>query len=108
MQTSPGPQGESGQKKAEDLATQANDYLAAECKKNPARFSAYASVSMHDPAQAAKELRRAITELGMCGCIVNDFQSASGDEIKFYDQPEYDVFWRTVEELDVIVYIHPR
>lgn len=26
-------------------------YLAAECAKNPARFSAYASVSMHDPVR---------------------------------------------------------
>ena len=26
----------------------------------------------------------------------------------FYDQPEYDVFWRKVEELDVPIYLHPR
>jgi len=26
----------------------------------------------------------------------------------FYDQPEYDVFWKTVQDLDVPVYMHPR
>ena len=26
----------------------------------------------------------------------------------FYDQPEYDVFWEMVTELDVPVYLHPR
>merc|ERR1712093_60696 len=92
--TSPGPQGKTDKQEAEDLARRANDYLAGECAKNPARFSSYASVSMHDPTQAAKEVRRAITELGMCGVIVNDFQSI-GDEnsVVFYDQSDYDVFW---------------
>ena len=26
----------------------------------------------------------------------------------YYDQPQYDVFWKTVVELDVPVYFHPR
>lgn len=26
----------------------------------------------------------------------------------FYDQPEYDVFWKMVTDLDVPVYFHPR
>ena len=26
----------------------------------------------------------------------------------FYDQPEYDVFWRKAVELDVPIYLHPR
>ena len=26
----------------------------------------------------------------------------------FYDQPEYDVFWQMVSDLDVPVYFHPR
>jgi len=31
-----------------------------------------------------------------------------GDTMLFYDQPEYDVFWKTVQDLDVPVYMHPR
>lgn len=26
----------------------------------------------------------------------------------YYDQPQYDVFWQTVTELDVPVYLHPQ
>lgn len=26
----------------------------------------------------------------------------------FYDQPQYDVFWQAVVDLDVPVYLHPR
>jgi len=32
----------------------------------------------------------------------------NGEEMLFYDQPEYDVFWKTVQDLDVPVYMHPR
>jgi 2,3-dihydroxybenzoate decarboxylase len=67
---------------------------------------------MHDPLQAAGELRRAIKDLGFLGAILNDFQTVSHqqcpDTFKMYDQPEYDIFWSTVQELDVPVYIHPR
>ena len=67
---------------------------------------------MHDPAQAAKELKRAVTELGFLGAILNDFQTVSqsgkDDTFKMYDQLEYDVFWKQVQDLDCPVYIHPR
>jgi predicted TIM-barrel fold metal-dependent hydrolase len=54
---------------AEHLAKIANDYMAAQVKKNPKRFSGFASLSMHDPKQAAQELRRAVKELGLVGCM---------------------------------------
>jgi 2,3-dihydroxybenzoate decarboxylase len=67
------------------------------------RFGAFANVSMHDPKQAAQELERAVRELGMIGVILNDFQEAeNGTKMLWYDQPEYDVFWAKVEELDGI------
>lgn len=126
--TSPGAQGESDQTTAEKVAREANDWLAGEgntrdatcgsnadricvpVKKNPQRFGALAAVSMHDPAQAAEELRRCVEELGMFGGLVNDWQStgADGTGRKYYDTDEYDVFWSTVQELDVPIYFHPR
>ncbi len=106
--TSPGPQGEADADVSHALAVRANDWLAAEAAKNPARFGALASLSMHDAARAAAELRRAVRELGMLGAILNDFQSVPGDGKKYYDTEEYHPFWKVVEELDVPVYMHPR
>jgi 2,3-dihydroxybenzoate decarboxylase len=95
---------------AEELAKNCNDWIAAEAKKNPKRFGAFASVSMHRPAQAAEELRRAVKELGCCGVILNDWQStgADGNGVVMYDGPAFDPFWKAAEELDVPVYFHPK
>ncbi|KAK0623169.1 hypothetical protein B0T14DRAFT_536118 [Immersiella caudata] len=109
--SSPGPQGATDRQEAEDLAHLANDRLAAEVSRAPARFAALASVSMHDPAQAGEELRRCIDELtGFVGVIINDYQSAGEDKntMIFFDRPEYDVFWKVAEELECPVYLHPR
>jgi len=108
--TSPGVQGESDPSKAENMATVANDYLAGEVKKNPARFGALAALSMHDPVQAAQELKRSVKELGMFGGLVNDFQSTgeAGGGKEYFDTPKFDPFWAMVQELDVPIYFHPR
>ncbi|KAL1617561.1 hypothetical protein SLS56_010964 [Neofusicoccum ribis] len=108
--TSPGAQGEHVRTVAEKVASEANDWLAGEVKKNPQRFGALAAVSMHDPAQAAGELRRCVKELGMFGGLVNDWQSVGADGAgrKYFDTEDYDVFWETVQELGVPIYFHPR
>jgi len=108
--TSPGAQGEPDPEKAKKTARVANDYLAEEVKKNPERFGALAALSMHNAQDAADELKRAVKELGMFGGLVNDFQSKGkeGEEKVYFDTPDYDLFWKTVEELDVPIYFHPR
>jgi 2,3-dihydroxybenzoate decarboxylase len=67
--TSPGPQGVADKAAAEKLARRANEYMAEQCRKNPKRFSGFASCSMHDPKQAAEELRYAVKELGLVGLM---------------------------------------
>lgn len=108
--TSPGVQSEPDPAKAEEMARVANDYLAGEVKKNPSRFGALAAVSMHDPVQAAQELKRAVKELGMFGGLVNDFQStgADGGGKEWFDTEKFWPFWEMVQELDVPIYFHPR
>lgn len=73
--------------------------MAKEVAKNPKRFAGFASLSMHDPNQAADELRRSVKELGLKGAIINDYQSAgeNGETMLMYDQPEYDPFWAVVQ-----------
>ena len=108
--TSPGCQGQHDPAVAEKMATVANDYLASEVAKNPARFGGLAAVSMHDPEQAAKELTRAVKELGFFGGLINDYQSIGADGLgkAYFDDPRFDPFWKTAQDLDVPIYFHPR
>lgn len=76
----------------------------------PTKLTATSALSMHDPKTAADELRRCVKDYGFKGALVNDTQRTdeSGDSMIFYDGPEWDVFWATVQELDVPFYLHPR
>jgi 2,3-dihydroxybenzoate decarboxylase len=67
---SPCIQGISDPKVARNLAIKVNDELAATIWNNTSRFGGFASLSMHDAAEAAQELRRAVTELGFLGLII--------------------------------------
>lgn len=108
--TAPGTQDLFDPKEAQALAVEVNDYIAEAIKAHPDRLGALATLSMHDPKEAAEELRRCVTKLGLRGALVNDTQraGADGDDMIFYDGPEWDVFWSTVTELDVPFYLHPR
>lgn len=47
-----------------------NDWLAETYVKRSSRFKGMAILPMQDPVEAAKELRRAVTELGMLGAMM--------------------------------------
>lgn len=94
---------------ADDLARRANDYLAEEVAKRPDRFQAIAALPMQDPELAAREMERAVRELGFRGALVNGFSQAHDpDSMLFYDLQQYWPFWELVEKLDVPFYLHPR
>ena len=107
--TVPGIQGITDQAKAEQHATDVNNYIANEIKDHRDRLGAFAALSMHNPTQAGQELRRCVKELGFHGALLNDFQHAGpdGETYLYYDQPAYDKFWEVCVELDVPVYLHP-
>ena len=66
---------------------------------------------MHRPTEAAQELRRAVTQLGLVGAILNNWQATEefeGNGITLFDGREFDPFWEVVQELDVPVYFHPK
>ncbi|KAL1628670.1 hypothetical protein SLS56_005662 [Neofusicoccum ribis] len=111
--SSPGAQGVCSRAAAAALARLANDRLEQEVLHNPRRFAAFAALSMHDPAEAARELRRCVErKTGFVGALLNDFQSAEGEgggeQMLFYDHPRYDEFWAAAAELGAPVYVHPR
>ena len=126
---SPCVQGISDPVAAAAMATHVNDVLAASISNNTMRFGAFATLAMHNATLAAEELKRTVNEFGFLGALLNDYQQSGPDNcsyhmkfvyphkftsilitatLLYYDQPEYDVFWQTVTDLDVPVYMHPR
>jgi len=91
------------------VAREANDVLADNVRKRPARFAGFAALPMQDPDAAIAELTRCIKELGFVGALVNGFsQVGAAKTVAYYDAPQYRPFWRTLEALDVPLYLHPR
>jgi predicted TIM-barrel fold metal-dependent hydrolase len=91
------------------VAREANDILAGEIARQPKRFAGFAALAMQDPDEAARELTRCVKELGFVGALVNGFsQAGHANSALYYDLPQYRPFWRTVAELDVPFYLHPR
>ncbi|OBF06427.1 amidohydrolase [Mycobacterium sp. ACS4054] len=103
--TSPGLQVDLDAERARGDARFANDYLAKVVAQHPDRFRGFAALPMQDPAAAAAELERAVTQDGFCGGLVNDCISGPGG--RYLDAPAYDELWSAVESLGVPLYLHP-
>lgn len=101
-QTGPGVQGEQDPALAIQGASENNDYLAARISRHPTRFAGFAALAMQDPSAAAKELERAVVQLGFKGALVNGHTHG-----RYYDDPAYDVVWERLQALDVPLYLHP-
>jgi len=71
-------------KRATDLARRANDFLAREVAKRPARFQGLAALAMQDPDAATRELQRCIRELGFRGALVNGFSQINDPNSMVY------------------------
>lgn len=98
--------------RAVEVARIANDYLAEQVAQRPDRFRGFAALPMQDPDAAAAELRRAVTDLGFVGALVNGFSQdesqGGGRQPLYYDLSQYRPFWAEVARLDVPFYLHPR
>jgi len=107
--TVPGVQGIVDPALAVAAARNINDFLAEAIARHPTRFAGFASVALHDPVAAARELERAVTELGFKGAMINGYTNvadARGGE--YLDAPRLLPFWEAVAALGVPVYLHPR
>jgi len=90
---------------ARDNARFANEYLAKAIGEHPDRFRGFAALPLQDPAAAAAELERAVTQDGFCGALVNDCVYGPGG--RYLDTPEYEELWSALESLGVPLYLHP-
>ena len=88
---------------ATDLAALANDRMAEIIARFPGRFAGLASYAPHSPRRAAKEIDRAMSELGLNGLIVNSHTYG-----EYMDDPKFWPILEAAEAHDACLYIHPR
>lgn len=86
-----------------DYVRAANDELAAACRSQPQRYAGFAALPMGDPAAAAAELERCVTQLGFVGALL-DSHLADG---RFFDHRRFWPVFEAAQRLDVPVYLHP-
>lgn len=84
------------------LAVRTNDQLAAAIAAHPDRFAGFATLPTADPAAAATELERAVTDLGFKGAMVHGHTRG-----RFLDDQTFWPFLQRAESLGVPVYLHP-
>ncbi|HEY6474173.1 MAG TPA: amidohydrolase family protein [Acidimicrobiales bacterium] len=84
------------------LAAAYNDWLAGYCATGPRRLFGAALLPLQDPAAAARELRRAVTELGFVAGFVRPNPCLG----RSLSDRAYDLVWEAAEELDVPIGIH--
>lgn len=100
---SPGIQGEPDERTAIAAAAASNDELAALVQRHPTRFAGFAALATHNGEAAARELRRAVGELGFKGALVNGPTVAG----HFLDDAASWPLLAAAEELGVPLYLHP-
>jgi aminocarboxymuconate-semialdehyde decarboxylase len=85
------------------LATLVNDEFKEAMESRGRHFTALATLPLNDPAASAKELERAVRQLGMRGAML--FSNVNGvalSDKRFW--PVYEV----ANDLDAVLYIHPE
>ena len=84
------------------LSVETNNQLFERVKAYPDRYTGLAAIAPQDPANAVKELQRAVTKLGFKGAVVN-----SHTQGEYLDEPKFWPILEAAEALDVPIYIHP-
>jgi aminocarboxymuconate-semialdehyde decarboxylase len=87
---------------ANEIARRANDFLAEQVRKRPARFQALAALPMQDPDLAIRELERCVRELGMAGVQIGS--NVNGANL---DSPELFPIFEAAASLGAAVFVHP-
>jgi aminocarboxymuconate-semialdehyde decarboxylase len=85
-----------------EMATLANDELAALAEAYPDRFAGWvAAVPMNDPEAAVEEIERAVAS-GALGAQI--YTNVNGHPL---DEERFEPFWAKMAELDRMVWVHP-
>lgn len=84
------------------LARLTNDAFAAIVRAHPTRLGALATLPMQSPPDAARELERAVRDLGLHGAMI--FSNHGGVPL---DDPRNFPLYEAAEALDVPLLVHP-
>lgn len=88
---------------APDLATLANDAMAAIVARHPDRFPGFiASVPMNNPEATVREIDRAVRELGAAGIQI--FTNVNGRPL---DETDFTPIFQRMAEIDRPIWLHP-
>jgi aminocarboxymuconate-semialdehyde decarboxylase len=79
-----------------------NDDLADLVRAHPDRFLGLGAVPLQDPTAAIQELRRCADDLGFRG--IEMATHIEGEELS---SPRFEPFWEEVENLGMVVFVHP-
>ena len=89
--------------KATSLSRKTNEELYKVINKHPDRFAGLAALAPQSPEKAARELERAVKELGLKGAKINSH--IKGD---YLDDKKYWPIFETAESLDIPIFLHPN
>ena len=100
--TAPGVQN-LGPAEAGDAASRVNDLIASTVAARPDRFQGFATLPTPDPAAAARELERAVGQLGLEGAMI-----FGRTRDRNADAPEFAPIYEAATALRVPLYLHPQ
>jgi uncharacterized protein len=80
-----------------------NDWAAEFASSYPDRFRFWAWLPRGAPAEAAREARRAVEELGVCGVAMTN----QAVDSRLMTDPAFEPLWEEIERLHTVLGIHP-
>src|SRR5438270_2319831 len=94
-----------------DLSRLLNDHIAEVVRANPKRFAGLGTIPLQEVDLAAQELERCVRELGLrgveIGTHVDPNDHCHGPDCRNLDHPSLNVVWKTAQELNAAIFVHP-
>jgi predicted TIM-barrel fold metal-dependent hydrolase len=85
------------------LARRTNDFIAEAVARRPDRFQGFAALPTPAPAEAPRELERAVRQLGLKGAML-----CGRTRHKHLDHPDFWPLFECAADLGVPLFIHPQ
>ena len=79
-----------------------NNHLSSVIRANPSRFVGLGTIPLQSPILAVDEMKRCKTDLNLNGIIIGSHVNDLG-----LDDPFFDPIWKTAEDLNLPLFVHP-